>query len=127
MSDSDDVFGEDAGAEEFADAFDRHRQAFLDRLDEFMDEEDLDEEYMGQLLLDALISLRMAAYGGGVEKPSVAGLKLDLDRLQKQVIEILREAKKGAEEFIATAREARAKAEAEGDDADAEEEEDDTK
>ncbi len=42
----------------------------------------------------------MEAYAIDVEKPSVAGLKLDLDRLQRQVDELVREAKKGAEDYI---------------------------
>jgi hypothetical protein len=123
MSDSDDVFGEDPGFEQFADEFDRRRKALFERLEEYMDEEDLDDDYMGQLLLDALVRLRMAAYGTGVERPSVAGLKLDLDRLQKQVVEVLREAKKDAEQYIATVKEARAAAEAEEDEENGESEE----
>jgi hypothetical protein len=112
MSDSDDVFGEDPGFEQFADEFDRRRKALFERLEEYMDEEDLDDDYMGQLLLDALVRLRMAAYGTGVERPSVAGLKLDLDRLRNEVNVFLREAKKGAEEYIGHVKDMRAEADA---------------
>jgi hypothetical protein len=112
MSGSDDGFGDDPGMEAFADEFDRHRKAVFELLEEYMEEEALDDDYVGQLLLDALIRLRMATYGISVERPSVAGLKLDLDRLQKEVVEVLREAKKDAEDFIATVKEARAAAEA---------------
>ena len=113
MSGSDDGFGDDPGMEAFADEFERHRKALFERIEEFMEEEDLDDEFMGQLLLDALIRLRMATYGVSVERPSVAGLKLDLERLQKEVVEVLRLAKKDAEDFIATVKQARAAAEAE--------------
>ncbi len=107
MSNSDDDFGDDPEIEALADEFDHHRKALFELLEEFMDEEDIEDDYMGQLLLDALVRLRMAAYGINVEKPSVAGLKLDLDRLQKEVVEVLRVAKKDAENFIATIKEAR--------------------
>ena len=57
----------------------------------------------------------MTAYGLGVESPSVAGLKMDLDRLRDEVGVFLREAKKGAEEYIRHVKEMRAEVEAEGD------------
>jgi hypothetical protein len=63
-------------------------------------------------LIDAMIRMRMTAYGLGVESPSVAGLKLDLDRLRNEVGEFVREAKKGAEEYIGHVKEARAEADA---------------
>ena len=130
MSGSDDEFGDDPEIEAFADEFDRHRKALFELLEEYMDEENLEDDYMGQLLLDALIRLRMATYGISIEKPSVAGLKLDLDRLQKEVVEVLRVAKKDAENFIATIKEARATAEPEeegGESAGSEENEQDPK
>jgi hypothetical protein len=43
----------------------------------------------------------------GVESPSVAGLKLDLDRWRRDVDEFVREAKKGAENYIRTVKETR--------------------
>ena len=52
------------------------------------------------LLLDATVHMRMAAYGTGVESPSVLGLKRDLDRLRQEMDQFVREAKKGAEDFI---------------------------
>ena len=48
-----------------------------------MDEAEIGEAFVAALLLDAAIKMRMAAYGMGVENPSVAGLKLDLDRLRR--------------------------------------------
>jgi ribosome recycling factor len=53
----------------------------------------------------------MTAYGLGVESPSVAGLKMDIDRLKDEVNVFLREAKKGAEEYIVHVKEMRAAAE----------------
>jgi hypothetical protein len=112
MSDSDDLFGDDPAMEEFAEEFERHRNAIYGRLSDYMDAAEIDEAYMAQLLIDAMIRMRMTAYGLGVESPSVAGLKLDLDRLRNEVGEFVREAKKGAEEYIGHVKEARAEADA---------------
>jgi hypothetical protein len=112
MSDSDDLFGDDPAMEEFAEEFERHRNAIYGRLSDYMDAAEIDEAYVAQLLIDAMIRMRMTAYGLGVESPSVAGLKLDLDRLRNEVNEFVREAKKGAEEYIGHVKEARAEADA---------------
>jgi hypothetical protein len=112
MSDSDDLFGDDPAMEEFAEEFERHRNAIYGRLSDYMDAAEIDEAYMAQLLIDAMIRMRMTAYGLGVESPSVAGLKLDLDRVRNEVNEFVREAKKGAEEYIGHVKEARAEADA---------------
>ena len=79
-----------------------------------MDEEEIDEAYMAQLLLDSALSMRMTAYGMGVENPSAAGLKLDLDRLARDIGDMVRAAKKRADEYIRLVKEERARAEAEG-------------
>ena len=78
-----------------------------------MDDEEIDEAYMAQLLLDCGLNMRMTAYGMAVENPSVAGLKIDLDRVGREVAELLRAAKKGAEEFIHKVKQERARLEAE--------------
>ncbi len=111
MSDSDD---DDPEMEEFAEEFERDRDAIHERIRDYMDEADIDEAYVAQLLIDAMVRMRMTAYGLDVESPSVAGLKLDLDRLRNEVGEFLREAKKGAEEYIGHIKKMRAEAEEEG-------------
>jgi hypothetical protein len=63
-----------------------------------------------------MIRMRMTAYGLDVENPSVAGLKLDLDRLRSEVNVFLREAKKGAEEYIVHVKELRAEVDAQEED-----------
>jgi hypothetical protein len=100
MSDAEDVPGDDEVPDEFVEEFERHRDAIFDRLYDYMEKTEINEAYVAQLLVDAMIRMRMTAYGVGVESPSVAGLKLDLDRLRNEVGEFLREAKKGAEEYI---------------------------
>ena len=102
-----DLFGDDPEFEKFASDFERRREALYERISAFMDEEDLDEVYAAQLLLEAVLRMRMTAYGMSVEKPSVAGLKMDLDRLRQEVDYYVREAKKGAEEYIAQVKKIR--------------------
>jgi hypothetical protein len=112
MSDPDDLPDDDAAMDQFVEEFERHRDALLDRIYAYMEEENLEEGYVAQLLADIMIRMRMTAYGVGVESPSVAGLKLDLDRLSKELSESLREAKKDAEDYIDQVKEVRAAAEA---------------
>jgi hypothetical protein len=110
MSEPDDLRDDEPAMEQFVEDFERHRDAILDRIYEYMEDEDLDEGYVAQLLADTMIRMRMTAYGLGVESPSVAGLKLDLDRLSKELGESLREAKKDAEDYIEQVKEVRAAA-----------------
>jgi len=112
MSKSDDLSGGDPAIEEFAQEFERHRGVLYERIRDFMDEEEIDESYLVPLLVDAAVRLRMTAYGLDVESPSVAGLKLDIDRLRGEVNDFLRDAKKGAEEYIRHVKQVRAKADA---------------
>jgi hypothetical protein len=113
MSDSDDPFDDDPAMDEFAQDVERHRDAIYGLICDYMDEAEIDEAYVAQLLIDAMIRMRMIAYGLGVESPSVAGLKIDLDRLRDEVGGFLREAKKGAEEFIVQVKDMRAQADLE--------------
>ena len=114
MSDSDDPFGEvPEDMRQFADDLERHSQELHERICGYMDEEEIDENYVAHLLLESAINLRMAAYGLYVENPSVAGLKIYLERMARELGEMLRAAKKGAEEYIRLVKEERAKLEAE--------------
>jgi hypothetical protein len=122
MSDTDQMFDDDPEEiKKVAEAFEQRRQILYERICDFIDEEQIDEGYASHLLFDAAINARMIAYGMGVESPSVAGLKIDLDRVAREVGEMLREAKKGAEEFIREIKEERARLEAEADAARADE------
>ena len=121
MSDPDDFPDDDAAMDQFVEDFERHRDAIYELICDYMEDADINEGYVAPLLADAAIRMRMTAYGLGVENPSVAGLKLELDRLRNELAEFLREAKKGAEEFIGHVKELRAAADAA---LDAEEDED---
>ena len=121
MTQSDGRSGDDAELDEFAEAVERHRTAIFELISDYMEEEELDVGIAVQLLIGATVGMRMTAYGMSVESPSVGGLKLDLDQLRSEVDEYLRDAKNGAEEYIAQVTEARAAAEAEGEDGEDEE------
>jgi hypothetical protein len=108
MSDSDDLPGDDPEGDKFVEEFERHRDALYDHICDFMEEAEINEAFVAQLLADAMIRMRMTAYGMGVESPSVAGLKMDLDRLRDELGVFLREAKKGAEEYIGLVKKMRA-------------------
>jgi hypothetical protein len=113
MSDSGDLFDDDPSMDEFAADVEQHRDAIYEMICDYMDEAEITEAYVAQLLIDAMIRMRMTAYGLGVENPSVAGLKIDLDRLRDEVGVFLREAKKGAQEYIAQVKDMRARADSE--------------
>jgi hypothetical protein len=113
MSESDDPLGDDPEVDKFVEEFERHRDAIYERILDYMDEVEINEAYVAQLLIDAMIRMRMTAYGLGVESPSVAGIKMDLDRLRDEVSVFLREAKKGADGYIRHVKEMRAEADEE--------------
>jgi hypothetical protein len=102
MGTSDDMFGngEEHDAEE--DEFERHGKAVHELVQDYLDMHDIPDSAGALLLLNAAISMRMIGYATEVEKPSGGGLKLDLDRFRREMEDVVRHAKKGAEEFIDT-------------------------
>jgi hypothetical protein len=113
MTGPDGLFGEDPEVAKLAEEFERHGLALYERVCAYMDEAEIGEAFVAALLLDAAIKMRMAAYGMGVENPSVAGLKLDLDRLRREVDDVVHQTKTGAEDYIRLVKQARAEAELE--------------
>jgi hypothetical protein len=114
MSSRDDDFG-DPESNAAMDEFDRHGAALHELVQDYMDEHDLLEEMMSLLVLNLSVRMRMVGYALETEKPSVSGLKLDLDRFRGEIDSCIRAAKKDADRFIAEAKIARAKAENEAD------------
>lgn len=102
--DKDDLFGEDQN--DALDEFDRLTEILSERVFEFAEEEELDDEQLSPLLLRLALSSRMVAYASGTAKPSASGLKLDLDRFRREIEELIRAAKKDADLYIQQAREA---------------------
>jgi hypothetical protein len=106
VTDSDDLFEKDPEFDQFAEEYESHRVALFGLVSEYIDKHDLEEGYVAQLLFDLTLNMRMAAYAMGVESPSVGGLRLDLDRWQREVVGFIREAKKEAETYIQTFKDA---------------------
>jgi len=108
MNSGDDLFdnAEDEG-DAATDEFNRHSDAIFQFIEKYTAEHDLVEEMMSLVLLNLSIKLRMVGYGLYTEKPSVAGLKLDLDRFGHNVDDGVRAAKKDADRFIAEVKAAR--------------------
>ena len=102
----DDLFGED-GDEEIAD-FDRLTEILYQRVLEFAEDEEVDDELLSPLLLRLALTSRMVAYAATAAKPSGGGLKLDLDRFRRDVEDVIRAAKKDADRFVAEAKESMA-------------------
>jgi hypothetical protein len=100
MSSSDDGFETIPDREAFEEELERHNDALDELVTEYMDKHDISMGAASFLLLTLAVKMRMAAYGLETEQPSVSGLKLDLDRFRREVEDVVREAKKSAEEFI---------------------------
>jgi hypothetical protein len=107
---------EDEGLAEFADEFEQHTKAIYQLVADYMDDLEIPEALIAEVLLHMAVNMRMVAYAMEAEKPSVAGLKLDLDRLRASMDQLVRESKKGAEAFIASAKAAITDAEKEAPD-----------
>ena len=100
----------DAANEDEASEYDALGKALHHYIEEFAEEHELSEGAVAMLLLDISVRARMADYVLTVEKPSGAGLKLELDRFRRDFDAIMRTAKKGADGFVAHAKEALAQA-----------------
>jgi hypothetical protein len=113
---SDDLFGHEPSDEELDQAFDAVRKAFHDHLEEFREQQaDLRYGILSALCAEMSVTARMLDYIDSVDKPSTAGLKLELDRLLSGFESTVRLAKEGAEEFVSTSKQALAEAEKERD------------
>ncbi|KAB2871391.1 MAG: hypothetical protein F9K43_08825 [Bauldia sp.] len=113
---ADDLFGGEQAEEEADDLFDALRSELAIALAAFADEQDVDDDFLSFLLLDAAVTQRALAYALGTEKPSEGGLKIEFDRFGRAFGELLREAKKQARPMLAHLRQTIAEAEQAADD-----------
>jgi hypothetical protein len=90
---------EDIG-DEAGDELDQHGLALHQLIQDYMDEHDLSDELGALLLLNISVRMRMVGYALETEQPSASGMKMDLDRFNREIGDCIRAAKKGAEEFI---------------------------
>ena len=110
---SDDGRSDDPDVQEFMDEVEQHSRAIYDMVSDYMDDLEIPEALISHVLLNLAFNMRMVAYVIDTEKPSAGGLKLDLDRMRSEIEQLVRESKKGAEAFIASAKTAIAEAEKE--------------
>jgi hypothetical protein len=96
--DNDDEHDDDHGE------WERHQAALFEAIEEFQEEQDINDSAMSLLLADLAVNKRMMGYALEVEQPSGTGLKLELDRFKRELDDMFRELKKNAEEFISHAK-----------------------
>jgi hypothetical protein len=109
-SSQDAPFDRELSEEEIADELDALLMAFHEHVQEFAQEHDLNDGIVSVLALRLSLTTRMLDYVMSTEQPSGSGLKLDLDRYRRDVDETVRGAKKGADDFVANAKQAIAEA-----------------
>jgi hypothetical protein len=105
----------DENGNDLLDDFDRLTHVLFERVSEFAEEEEIDDELLSMLLFRLSLTTRMMAYAENAAKPSAGGLKLDLDRFGRDIETHLRESKKDADRFITEAKASIAAAEREED------------
>jgi hypothetical protein len=113
---ADDDRSDDLDPQDGADETEQHIKAVYELVSDYMDDLDLSESLMAHVLLNAAVNMRMVSYAMETEKPSTGGLRLELDRMRNDFELLVRDSKKGAEDFIATAKAAIADAERRGED-----------
>ena len=96
MSDDPSGDDEDAAFELYA----AHREALMLMMTEFAGERGLDEGLLAAMLLEVSLSLSSLDYVLSTEKPSESGLKLHLDRCQRDFGNLVRLSKKDAKDTV---------------------------
>lgn len=95
---------DDREAESWDDEQEAHADALRDMVLDYLDENEVDEGTAVFSLVNIALSIAMSGYVMSVDKPSVGGLRMALDRLGKDFADIIREAKKNADEFLTETR-----------------------
>ena len=101
--------------ESYDDEQEAHADALREMVLDYLDDNDVDEGTAVFGLIEIALSIAMSGYVMSTEKPSAGGLGMALDRLGKDITDLLREAKKGAKTFIEETQAALEAEEAEGD------------
>ena len=86
--------------ESWDDEQEAHAEAIREMVLDYLDDNDVDEGTAVFGLIEIALSIAMSGYVVSTEKPSAGGLGMALDRLSKDVSDLIREAKKGAKQFI---------------------------
>ncbi|MCE1237977.1 MAG: hypothetical protein LWW93_16630 [Hyphomicrobiales bacterium] len=86
--------------ESWDDEQEAHAEAIREMVLDYLDEHDVDEGTAVFGLIEIALSIAMSGYVMSTEKPSAGGLQMELDRLSKDVNDLVREAKRGAKQFV---------------------------
>jgi hypothetical protein len=114
MSSHNDDFDQETEAD--VDELSQHGMALHQLVQDYTDEHDLSDEATSLMLAEISVRMHMVGYALETEKPSASGLKLHLDRFRREMDNLIRDAKKNADHFIAQAKTLRAVAENESED-----------
>jgi hypothetical protein len=88
------------------DEFHRMRDMLYAHISDFAEEHDLPIGALSPLLVELTVLTRMTDYALSVAKPSASGLKLELDRMRRDVDQVVRNCKQNADEFLAHSKDA---------------------
>ena len=86
--------------ESFDEEQEAHAEAIREMVLDYLDENSVDEGTAVFGLIEIALSIAMSGYVMSTEKPSASGMRLALDRLGKDIADLIREAKKSAASFI---------------------------
>ena len=95
-----DQFDPEENEEAFEEAIAEHRQALLELLAEYAEENEVDQRVLVAVLVEIAMQYQMVEYCMSEEKPTSAGLQRELDSFRDQIGELVRETKKSAPEFV---------------------------
>src|SRR5437764_13087913 len=84
--------------------YDELRESLGTVVSDFCEKHELSQGALSLLLIELGITARMADYVLSVEKPSGSGLKLELDRFNREVNDLVRSSRKIADDFVASAK-----------------------
>jgi hypothetical protein len=86
--------------ESWDDEQEAHAEAIREMVLDYLDANDVDEGTAVFGLIEIALSIAMSGYVMSTEKPSAGGLQMELDRLAKDIADLVREAKKSAKTFV---------------------------
>src|SRR5438046_1485326 len=89
------------------------REGLMEEVNDFAGEHEISPGALSLLLVDLGLTSYMLGYFYKTDKPSSLGLKLELDRFNRDVGDFIRSSKRDAEEFVREAKKILASAPAE--------------
>ena len=80
--------------------YERMRELLQSHISDFAEQHDVPVGLLSLVLLEVAVMSRMTDYVLSVEKPSASGLKLDIDRMRRDLDDFVRHCKRNADGFI---------------------------